>query len=99
MNAIAKDTATALFPLGYTSITLGAKEALCESDELPATFLMRHSLGDWGDCCEEDRQANDWSLKEGERLFSVYHTAQGMKIWIITEWDRSATTILLPSEY
>ena len=72
-------------------------------DTLPpeeiATALSRHLAGDWGDVCEEDRQENKLSLKEGFRLFSVYHAADGTKFWIITEADRSATTVLLPEEY
>jgi len=52
-----------------------------------------------GDCCEEDRQANEDALKNGDRLFSVYKTAKGVKIWVITEADRSSTCVLLPEEY
>ena len=55
--------------------------------------------GDWGDVCEEDRKENEFSLENHLRLFSVYHLGDGTKIWIITEADRSVTTILLPSEY
>ncbi len=73
------------------------------SDSLPpdeiATALGKHLAGDWGDVCEEDRQANEESLKDGLRLLSVYHTSDGTKFWIITEADRSATTVLLPEEY
>lgn len=61
-------------------------------------FLGRHLSGDWGDLCEEDKTENELSLKEGFRLFSAYETKHG-KLWIITEHDRSATTLLLPSEY
>lgn len=61
--------------------------------------LLRHSRGDWGEVDEHDRQANEAALKDGTRLLSVYRTADGMKFWVITEADRSATTILLPEEY
>jgi hypothetical protein len=61
--------------------------------------LARHLAGDWGDCCLEDAEANTAALQTGDRLFSVYHTADGIKFWIITEADRSATTVLLPEDY
>ena len=61
--------------------------------------LGRHSTGDWGDICPEDRQANDAALKNEQRLMSVYRTRCGTKYWVITEWDRSVTTILLPEDY
>jgi hypothetical protein len=89
----------ARFPLGRTLITPGALEALEESGEAGGTFLARHVTGDWGDCCPEDAAENELSVAEGFRVFSVYHTSKGVKLWVITEADRSATTILLPSEY
>lgn len=61
--------------------------------------LARHVAGDWGDCCPEDAEANNAGLKNGDRLLSVYHTADQIKFWIITEADRSTTTILLPEDY
>lgn len=61
-------------------------------------YLNRHLSGDWGDMCDEDKESNETALKEGLRLFSSY-IINGEKLWIITEWDRSATTLLLPSEY
>jgi hypothetical protein len=60
--------------------------------------LQRHRRGDWGSVCDEDKQTNDQALKAGERLLSAY-TITGKKIWIITEWDRSVTTVLFPEEY
>jgi hypothetical protein len=98
-NTITKSENKALFDLGQTVMTIGAKEALEESNELPATFLAKHESGDWGTVGKEDRQENDFSLKNGYRLLSAYLTAKSKKIWIITEADRSVTTILLPSEY
>jgi hypothetical protein len=73
-------------------------------ENLEASFqmlecLQRHARGDWGDVCDEDKQANDRALKNGdERILSAY-SITGKKIWIITEWDRSVTTVLFPEEY
>jgi len=85
------------FPLGRLVSTPGALEAV-PADEL-AKALGRHSFGDWGDVGQEDWKENELSLREGFRLFSVYHTEAGAKFWIITEADRSVTTVLLPEEY
>jgi hypothetical protein len=60
--------------------------------------LQRHARGDWGDVCAEDKQSNDQALQDGDRILSSY-MINGTKIWIITEWDRSVTTVLFPSEY
>lgn len=62
-------------------------------------YLIRHANGDWGDVCKEDRKSNDEALKNGERLLSEYKLPDGRRIWIITEWDRSATTLLFPEDY
>jgi hypothetical protein len=70
-----------------------------QAGQLPAEFLDRHVNGDWGDVPEEDRQENEFSVEHGFRILSAYTTSAGEKIWIITEADRSATTILLPEEY
>ena len=79
--------------------TPGALEALESSGETSAEFLHRHVVGDWGDLDGDDRAENDLSVRQGFRLLSAYHLRDGTKIWIITEADRSSTTILLPSEY
>ena len=63
------------------------------------TALARHNRGDWGDVGKEDHAENGLSLQQGFRLFSVYHGANGTKFYIITENDRSLTTVLLPSDY
>jgi hypothetical protein len=89
--------ATAKFPLGQTVITRNAWDELPMSDVIDA--LARHVTGDWGDVTEHDRQENELSLAEGYRLFSVYHATNGTKFWVITEWDRSVTTVLLPEDY
>jgi hypothetical protein len=86
-----------LFDLGRTVSTPGALDALT-LDEI-ATAFSRHANGDWGDVCREDWEENELSLREGFRLLSVYHTARGAKFYVITEANRSATTVLLPSEY
>jgi hypothetical protein len=61
--------------------------------------LQRHVTGDWGELCPEDIEANEQALLNGARLLSAYRSAKGVKFWIITEWDRSVTTILLPEDY
>ena len=85
-----------LFELGQVVATANALEAL----ELPdiITALDRHGRGDWGDLCEQDREENELSLKEGFRVHSVYKDRNGRKFWIITEADRSVTTVLLPED-
>lgn len=90
---------TPLFSLGQTVATPGAIAALEKAGQSPAEFLSRHARGEWGDLSEEDRQENKFSLERGFRLLSSYRTNAGDKIWVITEADRSATTLLLPSEY
>jgi hypothetical protein len=87
------------FPLGRVGATPGALRALEKAEQLPAEFLDRHVNGDWGDVPEEDKQENEFSVENGLRILSAYTTSAGEKIWILTEADRSATTILLPSEY
>jgi hypothetical protein len=85
------------FPLGKTVITRAALTVLSASDIAGA--LDRHRTGDWGDVGREDWKANERALKQGERMLSVYRTTTGTKFWIITEWDRSLTTVLLPEDY
>ena len=85
------------FHLGRICATPNALAALSQSEI--QTSLQRHHAGDWGDVDDHDRQANDAALQDGSRLFSVYHSAQREKFWIITESDRSVTTVLLPSDY
>ena len=87
------------FRLGKLVSTPGALAALTDAGQNPMQFISRHLQGDWGECDEHDRQANEDALQNGDRLLSVYRTAKGEKIWIITEADRSSTCILLPEEY
>ena len=95
----------AKFNLGQVVSTPGAIECLTRSNQLPHEFLIRHQTGDWGIVCNDDKKANDMAVEfEGDpdkqgRVLSAYQTSSGDKIWIITEWDRSYTTILLPGEY
>ena len=87
------------FPFGRIVITPAARDALGGESMTGHHLLARHARGDWGDVCEFDRRANDEALREGLRLFSVYTITPDLVIWIITEADRSVTTILLPSDY
>jgi hypothetical protein len=88
-----------LFPLGQIVATPGALEALEASQQSPDEFLARHARGDWGELSADDVAENEFSLKNGFRLLSSYLTATGQKLWVITEEDRSLTTLLLPDEY
>ena len=87
------------FPLGQVVATPGALEALAAAGVAPDEYLGRHVTGDWGTLTEDDREENELSLREGLRILSPYILPDQTKIWIITEADRSATTILLPEEY
>jgi hypothetical protein len=88
-----------LFDVGSLVSTPGALAALAKSGQTPLDFLSRHITGDWGDLEEEDRKENDLSVKKGFRILSSYKTNAGQKVWVITEADRSVTTLLLPDEY
>jgi hypothetical protein len=86
-----------VFELGRTVTTPGALVGISMEDI--TTCLMRHSQGDWGDISQADWEDNEVAVRKGYRLFSVYRCKNGKTFWIITEADRSATTILLPDEY
>lgn len=91
-------TRTAKFDLGMVVITPRADDALQTKTRID--LLARHASGDWGDLSHTDRTLNDHALASGDdRIFSAYTISDGTKIWIITERDRSATTILLPEDY
>ena len=92
-------TQKALFSLGQLVATPGALASLAKAGQTPLDFLSRHVRGDWGDLDKDDRKENELGLKRGFRLLSSYHTNAGTKIWVITEADRSVTTVLLPDEY
>ncbi len=85
------------FVLGQVVATPGALEALVEAEQTPEEFLARHVQGDWQELDPHDQQANQQAVKEGSRVFSDYTTKLGTRVWVITEWDRSITTLLLPS--
>jgi hypothetical protein len=89
----------ALFPLGQVVATPGALDALERAAESAADYLARHASGDWGELDAEDRAANDAALTDGSRILSAYTLGTKERLWIVTEHDRSYSTILLPSEY
>ncbi len=91
--------AKSLFPLGRIVATPGAIEALTRANQQPQDFLARHMAGDWGDLGKDDQTENEYSLQHGFRILSSYSTAAGEKLFVITEADRSSTTLLLPEEY
>jgi hypothetical protein len=81
-------------------MTRGVDQLVRQGGLNPIPCLRRHLHGDWGDLSDNDRRQNNAALKSGEdRLFSSYEVSPDLKLWIITEWDRSVTTLLLPSEY
>lgn len=84
-------------PLGQCVITPTAAAVLAQPDVVSA--LRRHASGDWGQVDADDRRANDDALRFGARLLSAYTSASGTKFWVITEADRSVTTVLLPDDY
>lgn len=86
-----------LFPTGDIVITRGAQTEL--DQDCVFRGLLRHMSGDWGDLSEFVQNQNELALVHGERILSSFRTRNGTPFWIITEWDRSVTTILLPSEY
>ncbi len=96
MQQISKQPA---FELGQIVATPGALASLKKAGQQPGEFLTRHINRDWGDLDEEDRKENEYSLEHGFRLLSAYKTNAGDRLWIITEADRSVTTLLLPEEY
>jgi hypothetical protein len=96
MQQISKQPA---FELGQIVATPGALAAIKKAGQQPGEFLTRHINRDWGDLDEEDRKENEYSLEHGFRLLSAYKTNAGDRLWIITESDRSVTTLLLPEEY
>jgi hypothetical protein len=88
-----------LFELGKVVATPGALAVLERAFQGPREFIDRHVAGDWGEVSEEDRVENEVSLLNGYRLLSAYRTRMGETLWVLSEGDRSITTILLPEEY
>jgi hypothetical protein len=91
-------TAKLSFALGQIVATPGAIDALIRANQDAHDFLNRHREGDWGDLQNEDKAENEYSLEHGFRILSSYTTSAGEKLWVITEANRSATTLLLPEE-
>ena len=89
---------TAPLPLGKVVVTPGALRVLTEARAHPFEYLARHATGDWGELCAFDCRQNEIALRDGYRVLSSYDVLQG-RVWVITEADRSVTTILLPEEY
>lgn len=90
------------FNPGQLVMTRGINDMMANSEEFASHVrlsIQRHMAGDWGDVSDEDRVTNELALQEGDRLFSAYEKEGESKIWIITEWDRSVTTVLFPDEY
>jgi hypothetical protein len=87
----------AVFRLGRIVATPNALQSITQDDILAG--IQRHQAGDWGSLTDEDREANDRALVQGTRILSAYTAAGGTRFWIITEADRSATTVLLPEDY
>lgn len=87
-----------MFSLGRVGISPGALEAMQRTNISADSILQRHVLGDWGDIGHEDKKLNDLAVEMRERIMSGYILPDGTKIWVVTEPDRSATTILLPEE-
>ncbi|NMG32533.1 hypothetical protein [Aromatoleum evansii] len=88
-----------LFPLGRVVATPGALRLLEAYAVSPKTYLARHAAGDWGEVCAADQHANLAALREEGRLLSAYRLPGGERVWVITECDRSVTTLLRPEEY
>lgn len=87
-----------LFEMGQVVMTPGVAQ-LVDAGLDPLPLVLRHGKGDWGDLDDEDRRSNEAALNRGGRLFSAFNLSCQARLWIITEWDRSYTTLLLPSEY
>lgn len=90
------------FNPGQLVVTRGVNDLIAVNEEFAkhvSLSLRRHLSGDWGNLCDEDRVSNEIALQGEDRLFSAYEKEGVAKIWIITEWDRSVTTVLFPDEY
>lgn len=87
------------FNLGQVVITPGANDAIIRTRAMITRYLQMYQNGQWGMVCDEDKQTNDRAVENHERILGAYKLPDDITIWIITEWDRSVTTILLPEEY
>ena len=91
-------TAKPLFPLGQIVATPGALDFCSLHKVNPGDFIKRHNGGDWGELDFHDTLVNEEAVENGGRILSSYKVGDG-EVWVITEWDRSVSTVLLPSEY
>ena len=98
-NAASTTPSSVRFQLGRLFMTQGATEALEEAGQQPQEFINRHARLEQGELCDGDHKENLFSVGKPLRIFSAFMTSRGVKLWVITEADRSATTILLPDEY
>ncbi|KAG8150194.1 hypothetical protein [Burkholderia catarinensis] len=99
MNLPSTRRAGARFKLGRVLATPAAVDVLNQAQVSIIDLLIRHVRGDWGDLSESDRQQNELSVEAGLRILSSYVLPNRQTVWVITEWDRSATTFLLPGDY
>lgn len=97
--ALAPAPTSELFPLGELVVTQGAAPYLFSGVISALGIVSRHQSGDWGDLCDEDKRCNEHAVRSGGRILSAYRVDRTTRLWVITESDRSVTTILLPSEY
>ena len=88
-----------LFPLGHVCATPAAMDLMEQLSLSPLEFIVRHVFGDWGQVCQDDREANQAALQNGTRLLSAYEVSDGQRLWVLTEADRSVTTLMCPSDY
>ena len=99
VDILAGNVPGARFNLGQVVATPAAIDALVDNEVTAIPYLLRHVMGDWGDMSDEDKAENDYAIGRHLRIFSAYTLPDGTKIWVLTEADRSATTILRPSDY
>ena len=102
MSALGESASRTLFATGSVVATPAALRLLEQLGVDPWALLARHVSGDWGALCDEDQEANQRAVVQGTRVFSSYLVGTGLaeaKVWCITEWDRSLTTILTPDDY
>ena len=88
-----------LFETGRLGATPGALKALYQAGQQPSDIVRRHVAGDWSELPQEDKELNRAAVQNGGRILSAYDLRSGVKVWVMTESDRSTTTILLPEEY
>jgi hypothetical protein len=99
MSLAASIPQPARFQAGQLLMTAGIKDLVVKEKLNLIPYVVRHLNGDWGDIPAEDARANQAALRDGDRLLSAYQVTSEARVWIITESDRSATTVLLPEEY